>query len=412
MSFAIPKAGKNAMKRMAVNEMSLLDPDFGNHAAALDLRAKTGRTMADVTAYYMEQRSLDAYKKAVEDGKMICGRVLVLPDCMAIMARELWREERVLLLDVNQASMGFYVLSGGHCLACRMTGLKAGCFLREGAVDMLCEEMAEQVEELIQDCTAASDVPVPDCMVLMTSCIPDAQAAAEYMSGRFKIPCSVRMPEPVDAVCLAVCVAGSLEGKRKALELEERGYEDGKNSILGRGPFMTRGWALFLLANGLAAAGLSFHAAYMDHAAGKALARTEYAMEGAEYKTRVRKSMEMEERIGEMSVDREKTRTEKALLAGKNQLGMNEFRAFTEAMNPEMRIESISFDGEGPYLQMVVSMDRSEDVPAYVERVEHSGIFRQVGHSLWEKSAEDRETERIYATVYGTLGMGGQDEAQ
>lgn len=46
MSFAIPKAGKNAMKRMAVNEMSLLDPDFGNHAAALDLRAKTGRTMA------------------------------------------------------------------------------------------------------------------------------------------------------------------------------------------------------------------------------------------------------------------------------------------------------------------------------------------------------------------------------
>ena len=162
---------------------------------------------------------------------------------------------------------------------------------------------------------------------------------------------------------------------------------------------MTRGWALFLLANGLAAAGLSFHAAYMDHAAGKALARTEYAME-------------MEERIGEMSVDREKTRTEKALLAGKNQLGMNEFRAFTEAMNPEMRIESISFDGEGPYLQMVVSMDRSEDVPAYVERVEHSGIFRQVGHSLWEKSAEDRETERIYATVYGTLGMGGQDEAQ
>ena len=28
MSFAIPKAGKNAMKRMAVNEMSLLDPDL------------------------------------------------------------------------------------------------------------------------------------------------------------------------------------------------------------------------------------------------------------------------------------------------------------------------------------------------------------------------------------------------
>ncbi len=68
--------------------------------------------------------------------------------------------------------------------------------------------------------------------------------------------------------------------------------------------------------------------------------------------------MEMEERIGEMSADREKTRTEKALLAGKNLLGMNEFRAFTEAMNPEMRIESISFDGEGPYLQMVVSMER------------------------------------------------------
>ena len=99
-------------------------------------------------------------------------------------------------------------------------------------------------------------------------------------------------------------------------------------------------------------------------------------------------------------------------MAGKNLLGMDEFRAFTEAMNPEMRIESISFDGEGPYLQMVVSMDGSEDVPAYVERVEGSGGFRQVGHSLWEKSAEDRETQRVYATVYGTLGTGGRDDAQ
>lgn len=63
MGFTIPKAGKNAMKRMAVNEMTLLDADFGNHAIALDLRAKTGRTMADVTAYYMEQRSLDAIRR-------------------------------------------------------------------------------------------------------------------------------------------------------------------------------------------------------------------------------------------------------------------------------------------------------------------------------------------------------------
>ena len=36
MGFTIPKAGKNAMKRMAVNEMSLLDAGFGNHAVALD----------------------------------------------------------------------------------------------------------------------------------------------------------------------------------------------------------------------------------------------------------------------------------------------------------------------------------------------------------------------------------------
>ena len=87
-------------------------------------------------------------------------------------------------------------------------------------------------------------------------------------------------------------------------------------------------------------------------------------MEGAEYKSRVRKSMQMEERIGEISHDMEKTRTAKALLAGKNLLGMDGFRAFTEAMDPDMRIESISFDGEGPFLQMVVSMERSEDVPA------------------------------------------------
>lgn len=412
MGFTIPKAGKNAMKRMAVNEMSLLDADFGNHAIALDMRTKAGRTMADVTAYYMEQRSLDVYKKALEDGKMICGSVLVLPDCMALMARELWREERVLLMDVSRGSMGFYVLSDGHCLACRMTGLKAVCFLQEGALDMLCEEMAEQVDCLIQDCAAAADHPLPNCMVLMTSCIPDAEAAAEYMSQRFNMPCSVRMPEPVDAPCLAVCVAGSLEGKKKALELEELGDEDGKRSALGHGPFMTRGWALFLLANALAAAGLSLHAAYLDHAAGKELAQTEYGMEGTEYRTRVRESRQMEERISEIRVDREKNQTAKELLAGKNLLGMDGFRAFTEAMNPDMRIESISFDGEGPYLQMVVSMERSEDVPAYVERVEHSGAFRQTGHSLWEKRAEDRETKRVYATVYGTLGTGGQDEAQ
>lgn len=412
MGFAIPKAGKKTMKRMAVNEMSLLDADFGNHAIALDLRAKTGRTMADVTAYYMEQRSLDGYKKALEDSRMICGRVLVLPDCMAIMARELWREDRVILLDVNRGSMGFYVLSGGHCLACRMTGLKAACFLREGALDMLCEEMADQVEGLIQDCTADSDLPFPDSMVLMTSCIPDAEAAAEYMSKRFHMPCCVRIPEPVDAPCLAVCVAGSLEGKRKALELEDLEYEDRENSALGHGPFMTRGWAMFLLANGLAAAVLSLHAAWLDHTAGKELAQAGYEMEETEYRTRARESRQMEKRISEIRRDREKTRTAKALLAGKNLLGMDGFRAFTEAMKPDMRIESISFDSEGPYLQMVVSMERSEDVPAYVERVEHSGVFRQVGHSLWEKREDDRETKRVYATVYGTLGTGGQDEAQ
>lgn len=412
MSFTIPKAGKNAMKRMAVNEMSLLDAGFGNHAMALDLGTKSGRTMVSVTAYYMEQQSLDAYKKALEDGKMICGRVLVLPDCMALMARELWREERVLLMDVSQGSMGFYVLAGGHCLACRMTGLKTSCFLREGALDMLCEEMAEQVEGLMGDMGTAQEVPAPDCMVIMTSCIPDAQAVAAYMSERFKVPCSVRMPEPVDATCLAVCVAGSLEGKRKALELEELQNGDGEGSVLGHGPFITRGWALFLLANALAAGGLSFHAAYLNHRAGMELDRTEYAMEEAEYRTRVRESMRMEERIGEMSAYREKTRTAKELLAGKNLLCMDGFRAFTEAMDPDMRIEALSFEGEGPYLQMIVSMEHSEDVPAYVERVKHAGVFRQVRHSLWEKREEDRETDRVYATVYGTLGTGGQDEAQ
>ena len=57
-------------------------------------------------------------------------------------------------------------------------------------------------------------------------------------------------------------------------------------------------------------------------------------------------------------------------------------------------------------------MEHAGDVPVYVEKVEHSGVFGQVGHSLWEKREEDRETERVYATVYGSLGTGGQDEAQ
>jgi hypothetical protein len=410
MGLTVPKAGKNAMKRMAVNELSMLDAGFGDHAAALDLGAKSGRTMVAVTAYYMEQRSLNAYKKALENGKMICGRVLVLPDCMALMARELWKEERILLVDVGQGGMGFYVLSGGHCLACRMTGLKAGCFIREGAMDLLYEEMAEQVEGLIQECSAAAGVPAPDCMVIMSCCLPDAESAAGYMSQRLKIPCCVRMPEPVDAACLAACVAGSLEGRRKALELEEQVYGDGENSALSHGVFMTRGWALFLLVNGLAAAGLSLHAAWLDRSAGKELARRELAMEGTEYRARFREALQMEAKIGEMSDYSNRSQAVKTLLAGKNLLGMDGFRAFTEAMEPGMRIESITFDGV--YLEMVVSMEHAGDVPVYVEKVEHSGVFGQVGHSLWEKREEDRETERVYATVYGSLGTGGQDEAQ
>ena len=66
-----------------------------------------------------------------------------------------------------------------------------------------------------------------------------------------------------------------------------------------------------------------------------------------------------------------------------------------------MRIESITFDGV--YLEMVVAMEHAGDGPVYVEKVEHSGVFGQVGHSLWEKREEDRETERVYATVYGCV---------
>ena len=54
---------------------------------------------------------------------------------------------------------------------------------------------------------------------------------------------------------------------------------------------------------------------------------------------------------------------------------------------------------------------RQAQVPAYVEQVRSSGIFREVSHTLWEKR-EDVDGWRVYASVRGVLEQGGQNEIQ
>lgn len=428
--FTIPKAGKDAMRNMAANELALMDADFKDCALAVDMGTKRQNGMVPITAYYIENSRLDEYKEALSKGRMTCSRILVMPDCMALMARELWKEERILLINAAEGSVGFYVLSGGHCLACRMTALKTGRFLREGALTLLYEEMADQIGALLNDSSVITGEFTPECVVLMASVLPHAEDAAMFLERKTGVPCEVRMPEvmgecakgrsavtqpfpgDVNVQCLAACVAGSLDGKKKALELVDLGYAGEGYSLFGAGASIPRGWFLFLLANVLAAASLSLHAVSLDRRSAAELAEADRDMEEIRYSDQVLRAQRMERELEARTEYRENSRTVREMLDRENVLGIEGFKAFTGALEPGMGIESMVFDSDKMNLQMTVSMEYPEDVPAYVDRVRASGVFLDVGHGLWEKKTDDRGTQRVYAVVYGTLGTGGTDEAQ
>lgn len=434
-SFSIPKSGRTAMKKMALNELVVAGTNVGDCALAVDIQMKRRMGAVPVMAYYMDKRRLDTYKDILARGRMMCGRVIVLPDCMALMAKTLWKENRVLLIDVEEESVGFYALSGGHCLACRMTSLRAARFCGERADDLLYEELREQAEDLLREKSAAMEEFAPECIVLMTYCLPEPEGAAKYLKDRLGIPCCVRVPDvydcggeetgdrgadegwvlrntPVSPQCLAACIAGSMDRRKNVLELTPQSYPDGQPGIMRLGAAISGGWALFLAANVMAAAGLSCGSVYVNYRAERQLAAEHESMRDSGYSERGNEARKMDRRIRELSADREEAEAVRAVVSGENVLGIEAFHAFTDAMEPGIKIESMTYERGTHSLRMVVSMDRPEHIPGYVDLVEQSGQFRQVGHSLWEKKTDSMDRERYYTAVYALLGTGGQDEIQ
>lgn len=429
-SFLVPKSRRSDTMRMAVNELTAAGVNVRQSAAAVDMEARRRKGTLAVMAYHMEGCRFDAYKAAMDKAKMVCGRVLVLPDCMALMARALWRESRILLVNAGMEGVGFYALSGGHCLGCRMTALRAGRFIREGADELLYEEMAERAEELLREQSASMEGYMPECIARMTDCLPEPEKAARYLESHLGIPCRVRIPEAdegsdnephtdigsgssrISAQCLAACVAGSLDRNRKAIELCVQEYPAGRRGFMGLMSSISRGWALFLAANILAASGMSIYTVCLNRQAGRKLTEAEAAVNDPVYKMRSQKAQQMDQRIQELLASGDKKQAVMEAVSRENVLGMDRFRAFTDAMEPGMRIESITYRGEDSTLWMVVSMDYPGKVPDYVNRIQASGRFGEVGHSLWERKSEDRDNGRTYATVYAVAGTGGQNEIQ
>lgn len=419
--FSVPRAGRRAMKKMVSNELIARENGTANYIVSVDTHMSRRKGMTPVTVYYMDSRRLSAYRDAVEDNKMICAGVLMMPDCMALMAREFWKENRILVLDVEAESVGYYMVSMGHCLASSMTALRPVCFSREGALDLLYEEMAEQAGNLLENQGELTGGFAPECLVLMAPGLEEAKGAAGYLEKKLNIPCYIRTPEvygdgadgpPVNIQCLAACAAGALGGKKRPLELTVSGYGHRKPRSIGLSASLSRGWAVFLLANGLAAAAISFHCVYLGYLAGQELSRMEQAVGDPELRERCEKARQMEGEIRERMALSEDTQAMEDAASGEHALGMDDYRAFTDAMGTGMKIESMVYEEEAGSLQMVISMEHAGDVPDYVDRLKASGRFLKVGHRLWEKREEDKTMGRVFVTVYGFLGTGEQDGIQ
>lgn len=417
----LPKAGERTIRRMARNELAAAGKCSPDSPAAVDIQRISGERRIMAMIYYMEKERLDAYIKAMELAGMLYARALLMPDCTAAASNIMCKSHASIVIDVEKESLGLYGVSGGHCLAWRNSPLKAGRFLEMDAKELLLEEIAEQAE-LIQGQMQQSGKFSPERIVLVGNCPLSRDEAGVFLENQLKLPCmggefcismEQEAMEPgeenhVSAGVLAAIVSGS-RTKGSPLRLRTGRDAEGMGVVQGIRGAVSRGCALFLLVNLLAAAGIAGHVAILTRQTSRALSELQEALEDPDYKERYKILSCMDSKMAGEAARRTAELMVREEITG--MLGMEAFEAFTGSIEPGMQVESMAYDKDENVLQMVISMNSSAQVPAYVEQVKAAGGFERVSHSFWKKE-ENKSRERIYASVSVSLKEGGRDETQ
>lgn len=412
----LPRARERELRHMARNELTAAGKCGSDSPAAVDIQRSFGGSQIPVMVYYMEKSRLELYIRAMEQAGMVYERTLLVPDCVAAASCMMCRSRASIIVDVENESLNLYGVSGGHCLAWKSCSLKPGRFLEMGAEELLYEEIAEQAQLLQKQMETDSGKCVPECIVLAGNCFPNKEHAAAYLEERLKLPCTnaafhIASETETEAVCsgaLAAIAAGGRPGRR-LLKLDS-GKENRHTGLLkGAAGAVSRGGALFLAANILAAAGVCGYVGILKHQISQELSELKAVMDNAAYREQYQKLSRMDRETEEKAARRSAEETVRKEISGN--LEMKAYNTFTDALEPGMQVESVVYEADQNTLELVISMDTSAQVPAYVDRVSVSGMFGHVSHGLWEKKEEEGMV-RVYASVRAFLTEGGQDETK
>lgn len=428
LSMALPKGKPSVVRRMALNQLTMEDGFPWEPAGAVDFWNSSKKGVVHASLFYMEEKRFTGYKNAVAAAGMVCSHVIAVPHCMALAAQELWKERSLLVVDAEEDQLGIYLVSKGHCLASKITALKARRFCLLNGEPLLYEEIAEQAQFLMKRAlrlgTEYIDIK-PECVAFMGCCLPFPEKGAACLEKILKIPCfarnlgeasikngSANKELAIPSGLLAVCMADVCKGKGRPAHVYGRtAYSE---TSLSHGIFgiLSRGWVAFLLANTVAALGLGIWTGHMEQTAAADLADLRSAYMGDDYRKDYQAAAERKEFLEKLVSRSGAYESVKEAASNENLLGMTALKAFTEAMEPDMEVESIVFEGNNETLSMVISMSNREQIPLYVERVRQSGLLPNVSHSLWERKEEEGAQERIFAAVSASLRDGGQHETQ
>lgn len=439
MKMKLPKSGDSALRRMARNELAAEGKCGPGCLGAVDIQRASGEKQIPVMVYYIEKERLDPYISAMEQAGILYGGTLLMPDCAAAAARMLCKNRYMIVVDVEKQGLGLYAVSGGHCLAWKSSPLKAAWFCERNAQELLYEEIAEQAAQIQTQVEGDFASAMPECLVLVGNCLTDAAGAAAFLNKRLKLSCiqgafdvSVE-PDPKVVRCgtelsmdseevspgaLAAIMAGSRRDGRN-LKLKNLQGGEGVGVCKGLCGIMSRGGAMFLLANIVAAVGIGGYMQIAGYQTYQELLGLRDSMNVPEYKKRYQSIQRLDSKMAEDA--KRRSEQEKSREAVSAILRKEDFEAFTDAMEPGMEVKAVIYEkGEAPYLEMILSHENSRQVPLYVKRVKESGVFVDVRHSLWEKradrsdrdSGENRDRSEVWATVRGVLEKGGQNEIQ
>lgn len=408
LSLLLPKAGKAALKKMACNELTAMGLCDGDFAAAVDIRNAREDGPVPVTVYYIGKGCLKEHLDACSRAGMTCGPVRVLSDCMAVMSLEMYKENPVMLIDVQEEHIGFYILSHGHCLSAMQSSLKAARFCEKKAMDILYEEIADEAEQVLKLADNSEETFDLESVILNASCLPDPDKAAVFLKKRLGLPCQIR-----DVVTSAGNLLGKgISRKRRAVELYGGGNTGSRDLLRALLSSVSKKSVLFLSANILAAAVVCMYTGYLQAAVKDRVSDLKASMNGKEYKEMYRSARKIERELQDISKQEAESERIRENAADMNLLGIEAYAAFADAMDPDMKMESIAYQQEGRTLRVIISMADPASIPGFVERVRSTGTFSGVSHSLWEKKEVGGETERCYASFEALLESGGQNEAE